>query len=242
MLDDEEVLVSDSLGKLNACQEFVVRTSRFGVHDRRKRFEKAEVELSHRPRLGVPPRDDVKWKLGRPERGAAVSISIETELVLIGELAKRSLTTRKAILTYEARGLIAPSLRAANRYRYFDASLAKIVPVFANMLSIGLTLRDIREIFAPAAPIRARPSDAGLRASMRRAEPIYRRYVASIDAEMTELIGRRRAFEIRLERCRLEVQASGEVELPKPFTSRRHILPGHVAYERTAVYTEEQTV
>ena len=35
-------------------------------------------------------------------------------------------------------------MRAANRYRYFDASLVKIIPVFLNMLSIGLALRDIR--------------------------------------------------------------------------------------------------
>lgn len=235
MLDDEEVLVPHSLGQLNTRQQVVVGTSRFGVDDRWKRFEKTEVEVSHRHSLGVPPRDDVKWHWGGLRAEPRYLCSIETELVLIGELAKRSLTTRKAILTYEARGLIASSLRAANRYRYFDASLAKIVPVFANMLSIGLTLRDIREIFAPAAPIRACPPDADLRASMRRAEPIYRRHLESIDAEMTDLVGRRRAFEIRLERCRLEIEASGAVELPKPFTSRRQVLPGHVAYERTTM-------
>jgi DNA-binding transcriptional MerR regulator len=158
--------------------------------------------------------------------------TIAQELVLIGELAKRSLTTTKAIRTYEARGLIAPELRAANRYRYFDASLTRIVPVFTNMLSIGLALRDIRAIFAPSEPIRACPTDAQLRASMRRAVPIYRRQLEAIDAEMIDLAGRRRAFETRLERCRLELEATGVVELPEPFVSRRQVRPGRVAYER----------
>lgn len=153
--------------------------------------------------------------------------------MLIGELARRSLTTTKAIRTYEARGLIAPVLRAANRYRYFDTSLTRIVPVFTNMLSIGLALRDIRAIFAPSDPIRTCPSDAQLRASMRRAVPIYRQHVKAIDAEMIDLAGRRRAFEARLERCRLELEATGVVELPEPFANRREIRPGRVAYQRS---------
>jgi len=170
--------------------------------------------------------------MGGPHLGLRYSLIIEQELVLIGELAKRSLTTTKAIRTYEARELIAPALRAANRYRYFDAGLTKIVPVFTSMLSIGLTLREIRAIFAPDEPIRACPTDADLRVSMRRAEPIYRHHVEAIDAEMTDLVGRRRAFEARLERCRLEIEASGVVELPEPFSSKRQMRPGRVVYER----------
>ncbi len=159
--------------------------------------------------------------------------SITQELVLIGELARRSFTTTKAIRTYEARGLIAPVLRAANRYRYFDASLTRIVPVFTNMLSIGLALRDIRAIFAPSDPIQACPTDGQLRESMLRAAPIYRRYIESIDAEMIDLAERRRAFEVRLERCRVERESTGAVELPEPFANRRRVRPGRVSYERS---------
>ena len=179
--------------------------------------------------------------IGRPKARTAVFFSIELELVLIGELAKRSLTTTKAIRTYEARGLIAPVLRAANRYRYFDASITKIVPVFTSMLSIGLTLRDIRAIFAPDAPIRACPPDADLRTSMRRAEPIYRRHIESIDAQIIELAALRQAFKVRLERCRLELQSSGVVELPEPFANRRHIRPGRVAYELAVAASDDRT-
>ena len=159
--------------------------------------------------------------------------SITQELVLIGELARRSFTTTKAIRTYEARGLIAPALRAANRYRHFDASLTRIVPVFTSMLSIGLALRDIRAIFAPTDPIRACPTDAQLRDSMLRAAPIYRKYLESIDAEMIDLAERRRAFEVRLERCRVESESTGTVELPEPFPNRRQVRPGRVDYERS---------
>lgn len=136
--------------------------------------------------------------------------------------------------------MIAPALRAANRYRYFDASLTRIVPVITNMLSIGLTLREIRAIFAPSEPIRGCPSDAELRASMHRASPIYRQHIETIDAEMIDLAGRRRAFETRLERCRLELEAAGVVELPEPFASRRQVRPGRVAYERVTNEPTEQ--
>jgi MerR family transcriptional regulator, copper efflux regulator len=182
--------------------------------------------------------------VAHPREGGALDgcgfIGIAQELVLIGELAKRSRTTTKAIRIYEARGLVGPVLRAANRYRYFDASLTKIVPVFTSMLSLGLALRDICAIFAPIEPLRTCPSDASLRASMRRAEPIYRRHIEAIDAEMIELAANRRAFEVRLERCRVELETTGVVELPEPFVSRRQMRPGRVAYERLAVDLGEQ--
>jgi len=131
-------------------------------------------------------------------------------------------------------------MRAANRYRYFDASLVKIIPVFLNMLSIGLALRDIRAIFAPEDPIRTCPSDAELRASMVRAEPIYRRHIEFIDAQLEDLAGRRKAFEMRLERCRLELQASGVVKLPESPTGRRWVRPGRVEYERAPYDSSER--
>jgi hypothetical protein len=99
------------------------------------------------------------------------------------------------------------------------------------MLSIGLTLREIRAIFAPHEPIRACPTDTDLRVSMRRAEPIYRHHIEAIDATMTDLVGCRRALEMRLERCRLEIEASGVVELPEPFSTKRQMRPGRVVYE-----------
>jgi DNA-binding transcriptional MerR regulator len=127
--------------------------------------------------------------------------------------------------------LIAPVRRSANGYRYYDPGLVRIIPVFTAMLSLGLTLRAIASIFAPDGPLVSCPSDAELRASMVRAQPIYLEHLRRVDDEVAELLMRREAILGRLERCRAELLRSGPVELPEPARQgSRRFRPGRVEY------------
>ncbi|WP_101392152.1 MerR family transcriptional regulator [Streptomyces sp. TLI_146] len=87
----------------------------------------------------------------------------------IGELAKATGTTARALRHYEQAGLIA-SERAANGYRVFDDRTVVRVRNIRHLLAAGLTLDDV-QVFLPcldgdvtAAP----PSDRGLRIALER--------------------------------------------------------------------------
>jgi DNA-binding transcriptional MerR regulator len=158
----------------------------------------------------------------------------DSTLLLIGDLAARCGTTPKAIRTYELRSLIAPVKRSSNGYRYYDPGLARLVPVFTAMLSLGLTLRDITGIFAPSGPLRSCPSDAELRVSMVRAQSIYQEQLKRVDAEIAHLLERREAILGRLERCRTELLQTGPLALPEPGFAARRFRPGRVEYRTPA--------
>lgn len=87
----------------------------------------------------------------------------------IGELARATGTTPRALRYYEQAGLIA-SERAANGYRVYDDGAVIRVRNIRYLLTAGLTLQDV-QVFLPcldgdvaAAP----PSDGGLRVAARR--------------------------------------------------------------------------
>jgi len=65
----------------------------------------------------------------------------------IGELAEATGTTPRALRHYEEAGLIT-SVRAANRYRFYDAGAAVRVHNIRHLLAAGLTLDDVR-VFLP---------------------------------------------------------------------------------------------
>lgn len=67
--------------------------------------------------------------------------------MLIGELAKVTTTTARALRHYEEAGLIS-SERAPNGYRVYDERTAVRVRNIRYLLAAGLTLDDVR-VFAP---------------------------------------------------------------------------------------------
>jgi DNA-binding transcriptional MerR regulator len=89
--------------------------------------------------------------------------------VRIGELAKATGATARALRHYEQAGLIS-SERAANGYRVYDERAAVRVGNVRYLLAAGLTLDDVR-VFLPcldgdvaAAP----PSQKGMRVAWKR--------------------------------------------------------------------------
>ncbi|WP_404963104.1 MerR family transcriptional regulator [Streptomyces sp. 147326] len=101
----------------------------------------------------------------------------------IGELARTTGTTARALRHYEQAGLIS-SERAFNGYRVYDDTAAVRVRNIRSLLAVGLTLDDVR-VFLPcldgdvaAAP----PSDKGLRVARERLAVLNERIAAQIRA------------------------------------------------------------
>jgi DNA-binding transcriptional MerR regulator len=91
----------------------------------------------------------------------------EVERVRIGELARATETTARALRHYEQSGLIA-SERAPNGYRIYDEQSVVRVRNIRYLLAAGLTLDDVR-VFLPCLDgdvAAASPSDRGLRVAL----------------------------------------------------------------------------
>ncbi|MFA7763957.1 MerR family transcriptional regulator [Streptomyces sp. NPDC048723] len=101
----------------------------------------------------------------------------------IGELAKVTATTARAVRHYEQAGLIS-SERAANGYRVYDERAAVRVRNIRYLLAAGLTLDDVR-VFAPCLDgnvAAAAPSVTGLRVAMERLAVLDERIAAQTEA------------------------------------------------------------
>ncbi|MEU5115646.1 MerR family transcriptional regulator [Streptomyces longwoodensis] len=101
----------------------------------------------------------------------------------IGELAKATGTTARALRHYEQAGLIS-SERTSNGYRAYDERAVVRVGNIRCLLAAGLTLDDVR-VFLPcldgdvaAAP----PSDKGLQVALERLAVLDRRIAAQTEA------------------------------------------------------------
>ncbi len=66
----------------------------------------------------------------------------------IGELARRTGVTAKAIRFYERKRLLQPAKRAANRYRLYDDDTVGMLYFVKQATGLGLTLAEIKEIIA----------------------------------------------------------------------------------------------
>ncbi|MFH8604815.1 MerR family transcriptional regulator [Streptomyces flaveolus] len=122
----------------------------------------------------------------------------EVRRVRIGELARAAGTTARALRHYEEAGLIS-SERAHNGYRVYDERAVVRVRNIRHLLSVGLTLDDVR-VFLPcldgdvaAAP----PSDKGLRVARERLAVLDERIAAQtevrdrLEAALRQPAGRR---------------------------------------------------
>jgi MerR family transcriptional regulator, copper efflux regulator len=80
------------------------------------------------------------------------------ELMTVGELARRTGLSVKAIRQYEALGLIYSAGRSDGNYRLFDESALWCTQVIGKLRSLGLTIRQIEQLASaylsrPAEPV-----------------------------------------------------------------------------------------
>jgi DNA-binding transcriptional MerR regulator len=98
----------------------------------------------------------------------------------IGELARRSGTSARAIRYYEQRGLVV-ARRHANGYRDYDEAHLRLVREIRSLLGNGFDLEEIRPfVDCLHAGIQARQACPG-------GLDVYRRKLAELDARIGEL-------------------------------------------------------
>jgi MerR family copper efflux transcriptional regulator len=105
---------------------------------------------------------------------------VDSGLMTVGELSRRTGLSIKAIREYEALGLIYSAGRSEANYRLFDDTALWCARVIEEMRSVGLTIMEIKRLadtyFAdPAEPIGPKIAEALDRAEQR------------IDAQLEEL-------------------------------------------------------
>ena len=69
-------------------------------------------------------------------------------LMTVGELARRTGMSAKAIRQFEGLGLIYSAGRSEANYRLFDESAIWCVQVIGNLRSLGLTIKEIQQLVA----------------------------------------------------------------------------------------------
>ncbi|MDH6125717.1 DNA-binding transcriptional MerR regulator [Kitasatospora sp. GP82] len=107
----------------------------------------------------------------------------EVKAMLIGELAKATGTTSRALRHYEQAGLIS-SERAPNGYRSYEEQAVVRVRNIRYLLAAGLTLDDV-QVFLPCldGDVAAAPtSDKGLRVALERLAVLNERIAAQTEA------------------------------------------------------------
>lgn len=156
-------------------------------------------------------------------------------LVLVGELARRCGVTSRTLRVYERRGLIAPAERGPNGYRLFDSSIEPTILIVGSLLSLGLSLKEVAEVFGDSRPIRQAQSSTEMRATMARAKVAYERHIEAIDAERERLLRVREALTVRVNNCARELARSGPVSLEGLRQAQRRTRPGRIEYIREGV-------
>ena len=81
----------------------------------------------------------------------------ELGLMTVGELARRTGLSAKAVREFEARGLIYSAGRSEANYRLFDETALWCAQVVVNLRALGLTLKEIEEL---AVVYQDRPEEA----------------------------------------------------------------------------------
>ncbi|MEZ0076994.1 MerR family transcriptional regulator [Planotetraspora sp. GP83] len=102
----------------------------------------------------------------------------------IGELARRSGVSPRALRYYEQNGLIS-ARRSANGYREYDEADVRLVTEIRQLLAVGFTLEDARPFVDCLRS--GHPSGGSCPESV----AVYRRKLAQIDTEIRSLMARR---------------------------------------------------
>jgi MerR family copper efflux transcriptional regulator len=139
-------------------------------------------------------------------------------LMTVGELARRTGMSRKAIRELEGLGLIYSTGRSEANYRLFDDSALWCVSVIRNLRSLGLTLKEIQQLAAIYLERPDEPVGPHLAALLERAD-------ARIEDRLSELL----ALRARIARFRRDNAAalagSSDVELTVGEPRRAAISP-----------------
>jgi len=123
--------------------------------------------------------------LTRPQGPPCMLPSMTHERLLVGELARKAGTTRKALRIYEAAGLLPPARRTPSGYRVYTSEALPLLAFILKARRIGFSVAEIKSI-------------VGLRRSgqapCRHVHDLVRRKAADVERALTELTEVRKAL------------------------------------------------
>jgi MerR family transcriptional regulator, copper efflux regulator len=126
-----------------------------------------------------------------PRAGQAVA-ECSPQLLRVGDLAKMTGKTVRAIHHYEELGLIEPVGRSKGHYRLFDAETPVRIRWIGKLQSLGLSLGDIRAL---ARSRQASPSALQAAGQLRR---MYEEKLVEVRARLSELTALERELQASL--------------------------------------------
>jgi MerR family transcriptional regulator, copper efflux regulator len=106
----------------------------------------------------------------------------DEELMTVGELARRTGLSVKAIRRYEALGLIYSAGRSEGNYRLFDESALWCAQVIGKLRSLGLTIKQIEQLGSAYLSRPEEPLGTRLAALLDRAERRIDERIAELEA------------------------------------------------------------
>jgi len=95
---------------------------------------------------------------------------VECQLMTVGELSRRTGLSIKAIREYEALGLIYSAGRSEGNYRLFDETALWCARGISDMRSVGLTIKEIKQLADAYLADRDEPIGPKIAAALDRAE------------------------------------------------------------------------
>ncbi|WP_033255292.1 MerR family transcriptional regulator [Kitasatospora phosalacinea] len=109
----------------------------------------------------------------------------------IGDAAAAAGATPRALRLYEQRGLLPPPVRTTSGQRCYDSTDVARVRVIRTLLSLGLTIEDLR---GHAESFDLLAADPARRCANASGGPVVRRRLAALDAEIARLTRLRAAL------------------------------------------------
>jgi DNA-binding transcriptional MerR regulator len=107
---------------------------------------------------------------------------VACELMTIGELSRRTGLSIKAIREYEALGLIYSAGRSEGNYRLFDETALWCARVITEWRSVGLTIKEIKQLADAYLAKRHEPIGPKIAAALDRAEQRVEKQIHDLDA------------------------------------------------------------
>ncbi|MEK8106010.1 MerR family transcriptional regulator [Micromonospora sp. M12] len=122
----------------------------------------------------------------------------------VGELARRTGTTVRALRYYESAGLVVPR-RLGNGYREYDAIAVRLVAQIRELMALGLTVEETRPFVESIA---GGFDDTDVCAA---AVATYRSTITNLQERIGRLTAQRDALDARLDAAAAQVVPGGDV-------------------------------
>lgn len=78
----------------------------------------------------------------------------DNKFLSVSDFAKFSRTTRDTLHHYDKMGLLSPTIRGKNKYRYYSSGQLSVINVIRTLQALGMTLAEIKSLISERTPER----------------------------------------------------------------------------------------